>query len=335
LANISIPASVASIGPAAFAACHSLTNVTMADGVISIGRIAFGYCVGLSNIVIPETVTTISQEAFYFCTGLTNVTVPLSVTNFGYEAFQGCYNLNAILVDSNNPSYSSIDGVVFDKSQAMIIEYPPGLHGNYTIPYGVTSIGEYAFAACTNLSGVVIPGSVTNIGESAFSDCTGLTTVTIPASVSEIQPFAFQGCFGLTNFFFKGNAPGIGVGAIDSSGGSTSVTVYYLPGSTGWHNQLPPLYLPPFGPPVYEGARAVLWNPLIQNSDADFGLRDGQFGFNVKGSTNIPIVVEASTDLAGSDWTPVAAVNLTNSLFYFSDPDWTNYPTRFYRISSP
>ena len=26
---------------------------------------------------------------------------------------------------------------------------------------------------------------------------------------------------------------------------------------------------------------------------------------------------------------------LTNGSIYFSDPDWTNHPTRFYRIRSP
>ena len=55
----------------------------------------------------------------------------------------------------------------------------------------------------------------------------------------------------------------------------------------------------------------------------------------ITGTTNIPIVVEACTNLASPVWTPLTNVNLTNGLFYFSDAQWTNYPGRYYRISSP
>jgi hypothetical protein len=79
----------------------------------------------------------------------------------------------------------------------------------------------------------------------------------------------------------------------------------------------------------------VLWNPLIKASGSSFGISNNQFGFNITGTTNIPIVVEACTNLASPVWTPLQTLTLTNGLFYFSDPQWTNYPGRFYRISSP
>ena len=60
-----------------------------------------------------------------------------------------------------------------------------------------------------------------------------------------------------------------------------------------------------------------------------------QFGFNITGALYIPIVVEACTNLASPVWTSLQTVKLTNGLYYFSDPQWTNYPGRFYRISSP
>ena len=64
-------------------------------------------------------------------------------------------------------------------------------------------------------------------------------------------------------------------------------------------------------------------------------MRSNQFGFDITGTSNIPIVVEASANLAGPVWTPLQSLTLTNGLFHFSDPQWTNYPVRFYRISSP
>ena len=52
-------------------------------------------------------------------------------------------------------------------------------------------------------------------------------------------------------------------------------------------------------------------------------------------TADIPIVVEASTNLANASWVPLQSLNLTNGAFYFSDPNWTNYPARNYRIRSP
>jgi hypothetical protein len=66
-----------------------------------------------------------------------------------------------------------------------------------TIPNSVTSIGENAFAACTNLISVTIPNSVTSIGEKAFNS-TGLNSVTIPDSVTSIGDWAFINCKSLT-----------------------------------------------------------------------------------------------------------------------------------------
>ena len=69
--------------------------------------------------------------------------------------------------------------------------------------------------------------------------------------------------------------------------------------------------------------------------DGSFGVSNNQFGFNVTGTANIPIVVEACTNLASPVWTVLRSLKLTNGSFYFSDPQWTNYSGRFYRISSP
>ena len=68
--------------------------------------------------------------------------------------------------------------------------------------------------------------------------------------------------------------------------------------------------------------------------DADFGVRTNQFGFNLNwASSEASVVVEASTDLI--NWQPVQTNTLTTGSAYFSDPQWTNYPGRFYRLRSP
>ena len=104
--------------------------------------------------------------------------------------------------------------------------------------------------------------------------------------------------------------------------GNNTVIVYYIPGTLGWGITL--------------GNRpAVPWNPQAQTGDGSFGVKNNSFGFNIAGNTDIPIVVEASTNLAGGTWNPLQICTLTNGLLYFNDPNRTNYPTRYYRIRSP
>ena len=78
----------------------------------------------------------------------------------------------------------------------------------------------------------------------------------------------------------------------------------------------------------------MLWNPQAQTSDASFGVRTNKFGFNITGTTNIPIKVAACTNPANPTWFPLQTCTLTNGSIYFSDPQWTNYPARLYRIRS-
>jgi hypothetical protein len=79
----------------------------------------------------------------------------------------------------------------------------------------------------------------------------------------------------------------------------------------------------------------VLWNPQAQTNDPSFGVRQGQFGFNITGTPDIPLVVEATTNLAAQSWVPLQSCTLTNGLIYFGDSQWTNYSGRLYRIRSP
>ena len=75
-------------------------------------------------------------------------------------------------------------------------------------------------------------------------------------------------------------------------------------------------------------------NPLILNNGPGFGVQPGGFGFTISWATNASVVVEAATNLANPVWIPVSTNPLTGGTNYFSDPQWTNYPERFYRATS-
>ena len=168
IASITLPDSVTSIGDGAFCGCVSLTTIVIPDGITSIGEDVFSDCISLTEITIPDSVTDICCGAFGGCSGLTSVTIPCSVTRIDYEAFAGCENLTSINVDDGNSAYSSVDGVLFNKTKDRVITCPRRDKEAYIIPDGVTSVGECAFSGLTS---IVIPDSVISIEQTAFWGC--------------------------------------------------------------------------------------------------------------------------------------------------------------------
>jgi hypothetical protein len=160
----------------------SLTSAVIPNGVTSVGHGAFDDCSALTNVTIGDTVQVIGAFAFEDCAALTNVLIPASVTSIGDRAFQRCFSLTSIGVNASNLLYSSIDGVLFDKSATKLIEFPAGKSGSYIIPDGVTIIGDEAFMDCKSLTNVLIPASVTSIGEEAFQGCFSLASIGVNAS---------------------------------------------------------------------------------------------------------------------------------------------------------
>ena len=202
LISITIPEGVTTIGWYAFESCTSITSITILKGVTTIADYAFRNCENLTNITIPDSVTTIGNYAFLDCKSLTSITIPNSVINIGHEPFYRCYKLSNITVSDNNTSYSSVNGVLFDKDKTKLVCYPAGKTETfYTTPEGVTTIEESAFSYC-NLIGITILDGVRSIGKEAFYGCRSLTCITIPSSVAVIGYAAFCYCTRLINITF-------------------------------------------------------------------------------------------------------------------------------------
>jgi len=213
LTSVTIPNSVSNIEDSAFGQCTSLKNVTFGSGLTNIGNSAFEGCFSLTNAPIPGSVTTIGMSAFEFCSSLTKITIGSIATNIGEQAFAYCTGLTNITVNPANESYSSLSGVMFDKSQTTLLQYPGGKDGSYTISNNVTTIGDYAFADCSSLTGITIPDNITNIGIGSFSGCSRLTGVAISGTVASIGVGAFGFCSSLmsitvnaTNAFYSNEA---------------------------------------------------------------------------------------------------------------------------------
>jgi hypothetical protein len=344
LTIITIPGSVTNIGAWAFQNCYNLSAIyfqsnapvvdpTMFDGDNNVtnyyfpkaagwgatlagrptvpilftcttnsGAIIITKYIGIDGAVtIPKTinglpVTTIGNGTFNGCATLTNIMIGSNVTSIAGQTFVGCPNLLAINVDALNPVYSSVDGVLFNKSQTALTYYPGGRIGSYAILNGVTQIPSYAFQSCPNLTSLTVPNSVTSIGSLAFNADPSLVAI-----------------------YFQGNAPTVASFGFDIQ---ATVTVFYLPGTTGWDTNL-------------GGLPTALWLPQVQSNDASFGVQTNQFGFNINWASGQTVVVEACTNFANPVWQPVQTNTIIDGTLYFSDPQWTNYPGRFYRLRSP
>ena len=162
-------------------------------------------------------VTEIAESAFAKCTGLQNIFIPESVTIIGQNAFS--LGIAEIAVSEENPVFSSCDGVLFDKEQKILIEYPDcHPQTNYTIPDSVTEIAPCAFSDSRYLTALVIPDSVEILGESACKSCAALEQVVLSGSLMELSDQAFCFCRNLADIRIPDGVTRIGESTFASCG---------------------------------------------------------------------------------------------------------------------
>jgi hypothetical protein len=178
LTGVIMPSSILYIGVGAFYG-NELTGITIPFGVVFIGSNAFALN-RLTSVVIPDSVAYIGWEAFYL-NNLTRINIPASVAVIEATAFSANLNLAAINVAPDNPMYTSIDGVLYNKNITELIQWPGGKR-SMNIPPSVTSIGRLAFYG-SYLSHINIPQNVTSIEWWAFKG-TQPTSITIGENVA-------------------------------------------------------------------------------------------------------------------------------------------------------
>ena len=200
LISFNIPSTVTSIGDGAFYNCSRLsetivipsgvtiieedtfygsaiTGLIFEGSVTSIGDTAFANCSSLSgDLILPEGLVSVGQRAFQYCTSLNSIYIPSTLTNIYidtssvYGSFTFCHGLTSFDVSPSNPSYTSVDGVLFDKNVTTLLFYPLGNpRTSYVIPSTVETLTAYSFAHYQYLNNLTIPSSVKSIGSDALS----------------------------------------------------------------------------------------------------------------------------------------------------------------------
>ena len=271
LESVTLGNNIEEIKYEAFDGCYNLKNINLPEGLTTIDENAFFDC-GFSSITIPSSVTRIEDSAFECCRNLLSIVIPDSVTYLGERVFGSCEKLvsaaigkgvsyihdtifrdstalETITVSEDNTTYASIDGVLIDKVNSLLVKYPEGKKDeSYTIPDSVTTIGgeafrgsnylksvtipntvtdiEYAaFEYCTELRSAVLGNGLTYIGNHMFSNCEKLSSVSIPSSVTSIDYMAFVGCTGLESITIPDSVTSIGNSAFWDCSSLTSLSI--------------------------------------------------------------------------------------------------------------
>ena len=177
----------------AYPRAKATTNFVMPKSVLTIDTSAFRYCQSMrGTFTLSPNLTTIGDSAFYDCAYVSGtLNIPASLTNIGTGAFGGA-GFSAFQVASGNTAYMSDSGVLYNKTQSLLVNYPRNkADTSFAIPETVKSIGGNAFYNCKNLTTITLPSSLQTIGGFAFYGCNWTGDVVLPSTVTLIGNAVF------------------------------------------------------------------------------------------------------------------------------------------------
>ncbi len=252
--EVTIPDTVTYMSAYCFRNCKKLEKVQLGNSLTEIANEAFYHCSSLKSIEIPSGVKNIKNDAFADCVKLSSVTLSDTVENIGNGAFgntavksinitknvksiglwetdENFYDghdtwkyvhafekapVEKITVDSNNKTYSSKNGVLYNKKQTKLCWYPCEKSAKkFTVPKTVKSIDLFACVGSSKLTKVTFKTNKIKTINGCFSSCTALKTIKLPESVKRISGYAFYDCKKLASFTVSKNVAEIGINAFD------------------------------------------------------------------------------------------------------------------------
>lgn len=187
-----------------YPAGKTATSFDIPESVQTIGNEAFSDSVYLETVSIPKSVKKIEYHAFYGLQALKTVEIPAGVETIGNNVFDACYSLEAINVSADNSTYSSTNGVLFNKTRTELIYYPAAKGTTYTIPDGVKTIKENAFLF-SNVNTFVIPTSVIVIEAAQCKYGSANKTVHYAGTKAEWNKISIDSSEGLNDALINAN----------------------------------------------------------------------------------------------------------------------------------
>lgn len=177
MTSITLPNRVTELENYVFQGCSALTDITFSTSLLKLGSSTFAACSSLGTVTLPAGFTTIGSNTFIDCPSLESLFIPASTNTIGGNVFMNCGKLN-IIVDANNQTFKSVEGVLFNKAGTKLIEYAKDvIQPEYEVPDGVTYVGNYAFYNRKNMTYIKFPSTLTRLGNDVISMCNNLKTL--------------------------------------------------------------------------------------------------------------------------------------------------------------
>ncbi|MBN2879574.1 MAG: leucine-rich repeat protein [Clostridia bacterium] len=221
ITHVTIPEGITTITNMAFFSCSNLQSITIPASVFTISSGSLGGCENLSAInlnagntsfvmvddilynaaqteivqhintspttavVIPDTITTVGDFAFANSANIATVSISANTTEIGMGAFAACPNLTSITVNTANPNYVSIGGVLLTKDEKSIIAYPANKSGTSisisSISPNVEVLAPFAFAGCVFVNNITLSANISDV-LFAFENALSLTQINVDSA---------------------------------------------------------------------------------------------------------------------------------------------------------
>ncbi len=236
LTQISFPQSLQIIDNSAFSG-SGLTSLSLPSSITTIDQGAFSGT-KITSLTLPDNIETIEENAFAYCTKLKEITINKNIKKISKGAFTNCSELESISLpfigsERNSVNESAVLGIIFGYSTSSTSTGTTNQFSSnntaynsyyYYIPASLktvtltaeTTIPDYAFKKCANITTVNLNDGITYIGKYAFQQC-GITSIKLPDSVTRIGDYAFYSCNNLTTLDTGKNANIIGKYVFDGS----------------------------------------------------------------------------------------------------------------------
>ena len=114
-------------------------------------NISYGFQFAIVSAIVEEGITSLPKFAFGAYGRLESVSLPKTLQSIGLYSFAGCNSLKQVNISEDNPYFTSIDDVIYDKGATTLYSFPCGKTDNFTTPDFVQTVGKVAFSSCRNL----------------------------------------------------------------------------------------------------------------------------------------------------------------------------------------